>query len=352
MSKLGFEALLLVLFVVLAFVSSQDESIDSLDCPFLCECSGNDVNCTNTDIFPDNIPVETQRFFISDSTLDFIPINSFQSNPNLLEIVFTECRIQKIRACAFAELEFLDGISFYNSYIGKIEGNAFSNLVNISMILFDNTQIDEISSFSFHNIKNVDHMEFHRATISTIHPFAFLSFTNVHEIGFGSSSIHRFLKDGISRIKDTSVLYMSSVVINEWQCGIVATTDETGTDLLVTQSNFTCDCKLAWLWNKHPKSSIFGKRSINRCIGTGSFLNTVTIDQMCTSNQSYNIGCPDLLPTTPHTCSRSFDSPKEPIEKVTYPTYFTRNDDSDVAMTTRISDGVFVLSLVTVLIIH
>ncbi|KAL4222508.1 hypothetical protein ACF0H5_018547 [Mactra antiquata] len=342
----------ILLMAVLTTVSAQEKLnfVDARDCPFSCTCAEYDVNCT-TNVFPGSIPKEAQRFFISDSNLDFVPINAFLSNPNLLEISFIGCHIQTVRACSFAELEYLDLISFHNSHIGRIEGNAFSNLANVSILLFEDCHIGQISSFSFHNIENVGSIEFHRSTITTIHPLAFLSLTHVQEIGFISTQIRRFLRDGISRIKDSFLIYMTDVEINEWQCGIIDTAKKAGTMLTVSQSNFTCDCKLSWLWSKYPDFELFDEKFLNRCAGTGIFLNSKSPDQICTSKESRDMGCPDLLPSTPHTCSRSFDSPVDPIEKVTYPTFFERTSSSGVSMTNKIDFVVFVTSFTAVIVL-
>lgn len=307
----------------------KEDFVSERECPFLCACIGYDVNCSDTNLFPDAIPQETERVVIMNSTLDFVPINAFLSLTNLQEIHFIGCKITKLRACSFAELENMVTISFENTKIEQIEGNAFSNLANISNIRFTSSSIGEMFSFSFHNVQNIQRLEFFDTAISTIHPYAMLTFKNIDEIGIMDCTIHKFLRDGFSRFTNVYLMYMTSSSIQEWQCGSFDTIVKAGIDFTVSRSNLICDCKLAWLWTRHPNSTILNRT--NKCSGTDDTLTSVDINQVCPLEKSRDKGCPPLLPSTPHTCSRSFDSPMNPVEKVTYPDFFSRTTVSSSA---------------------
>lgn len=303
--------------------------VSEKDCPLSCTCIGYDVNCTNTNLFPD-IPKETEGVFIINSTLDFVPINAFLNLPKLQEIHFIGSKITKLRACSMAELENMTTISFENTEISQIEGNAFSNLVNITSIKFSGCKIGEMFSFSFHNVRNVPRLDIFDTTIMTIHPYAFFTFESIDEIGITGCNIQKFLRDGFSRFIDIEMIYMMDSTIQEWHCGSLDTVIKSGIDLTISRSRFTCDCKLAWLWTKHPNSTVINNRT-NKCAGTDSTLPSTDINQVCPEEKSRENGCPQLHPSTPHTCSRAFDSPKIPVEKVTYPDFFAKTTPSSSA---------------------
>lgn len=312
-------------------VENEDFGSDR-DCPFLCTCAGYDVNCTNTNFFPDSIPAETERIFLTNSTFEYIRRNAFLNLHNLQEIHFIYCKIVNLPACSFAELENMMLILFENTEIDQIEGNAFSNLFNVSSITFAGVSIGQMRSFAFHNIKNVSRLEFFDTNISTIHPFAFLNIQNVQEISIMHSTIQKFLRDGFSTFSNVDLIYMRGSVIHEWQCGSLDTIATAGSNMLVFNSRFTCDCKLAWIWTNQINTTFLFITS-NTCTGTNATLISVDINQMCPSEKSRDQGCPPLLPSTPHTCSRSFDSPKQPLEKITYPSYFSRKPVTSSATT-------------------
>ncbi|XP_045167403.1 slit homolog 1 protein-like [Mercenaria mercenaria] len=325
----------------------KEDFVSDRDCPFLCTCAEYDVNCTNTNVFPDSIPEETKRFFLINSTIDFVPINAFLDLPKLKEIHFIDSKATKLRACSFAELENMSVISFERTKIEQIEGNAFSNLVNISNIIFSGATIGELFSFSFHNVKYVKRLEFFQATISTVHPLALLTFENIGEIGIMDSTVQRFLKNGFSGFRNVELIYMTNSEITEWQCGSLDTVLKSGIDFDVSLSRFACDCKLAWLWTKHLNSTILENRS-NKCTGTDTALPSINVDQICPSEKSRDQGCPPLLPSTPHTCSRNFDSPMNPVEKVTYPNFFSRITTSSTSSVTTVNFKIcFIMLLIT-----
>jgi hypothetical protein len=323
---------LFVLFVL----GEKEDFVSDRECPFLCTCHEYDVNCSNTNIFPEGIPKMTERFFLSDSVIDYVPINAFLDLPFLQEIHFLGCNIVKLRACSFAELENMTKISFQNSSIDQIEGNAFSNLYNISIIQFAGSAIGDMFSYSFHNVNNVESVDFYNTKISTIHPLAMKTFAHIGEIGLVDCTVDRFLVNGFSSLTNITLMYMSNSVVNEWQCGSIASVLASGTDFDITKSSFVCDCKLAWLWTKHR--TIFNNdRLKNKCKKTDDVLSKVDIDQLCPTEKSREPGCPPLIPSTPHICSRSFDSPMNPIEKVTYPASFTRTSTSSAVSVVKIN---------------
>jgi hypothetical protein len=57
-------------------------------------------------------------------------------------------KIGRISGGAFANLENIDEISFFNTEIGKIETNAFSNIKNISSLTFNSGRIQEFQGSS------------------------------------------------------------------------------------------------------------------------------------------------------------------------------------------------------------
>lgn len=307
--------------IVVGDVESED-FVSERDCPFSCTCIAYDVNCTNTNLLPD-IPEETEGVFIINSTLDFVPINAFLNLPKLQEIYFINSKITKLRACSMAELVNMTTISFENTEISQIEGNAFSNLINITSIKFSGCKIGEMFSFSFHNLRNVQRFDIFDTTIMTVHPYAFFTFESIDEIGIMGCTIQKFLRDGFSRFSNIEMIYMLDSTIKEWHCGSLDTVIKSGIDLTISTSSFTCDCKLAWLWTKHRNSTVLNNRT-NKCAETDSTLPSTDINQVCPDEKSRDNGCTQLHPSTPHTCSRAFDSPKIPVEKVTYPNYFAK----------------------------
>lgn len=309
-------------------IGTKEDFVSDRDCPFLCTCHEYDVNCSNTNIFPEGIPKMTERFFLANSTISFVPINAFLDLPFLQEVHFINCNITKLRACSFAELANMTKISFESTSIDQIEGNAFSNLDTISLIQFSRTTIGEMYSYSFQNVQNVERIDFFETKISTIHPLALKTFTNVEEIGFLDSSVQRFLVNGFSSFTNISTMYMSGSVLHEWQCGSLNAVLASGTDIDITRSSFVCDCKLAWLWTNHSNHSLFNDAFSNKCKNTNQVISRVNIDQSCFSKKPRDQGCPPWVPSPPHTCSRSFDSPMNPVEKVTYPAFFTRSTPS------------------------
>lgn len=298
------------------------EGITQAECPFLCECAGFEVTCDGTDVFPDGISEKVRKFQLTNSLMNFIPINAFKNLRALEEIKISGTNITTVRACSFAELENMTSIIFENVFIDVMEGNVFSNLKNVTKIEFKSSKIREFKSYSFHNITDVGKVLISKTDISVIHPFAFLKLKKVAEIQIESCNIDKFLGDGISRIEEITSFAIQNSHVKEWQCGTLSTLADKGAELDISGMKLQCDCKISWLFKRFSNSTIFAAESGNKCYGTDKPLATISLDEICTSPGDKT--CHRLLPSTPHTCRKSFDQPFNPEEKVEYPSYFTK----------------------------
>ena len=313
----------ILLFALIALADCSNEGILAVECPFLCECAGFEVTCVGTDVFPAGISEKVKQFYLVNSSVDNIPINAFKDFPALTEVRISGTKLRTIRACSFAELENMTSLSFDDVTVDVVEGNAFSNLKNITRIEFRSSKIGALRSYSFHNIAGVDKVIFSGTEVSVIHPFTFLNFKNVSEIEIENSVIDRFLADGISRIQKVNTFILKNSHVREWHCGTLSILAENNVQLEISETSIQCDCKSSWLFEQFSNTSIFAAEQRNICNRTGNSLAETSLDEICTET-SEREKCHRPLPSTPHTCSRSFDEPFNPEGKVEYPSYFTK----------------------------
>lgn len=316
-------AVFLLFLDMIRFVHSY-EGITAAECPFLCDCQGYDVTCVGSDVFPDGISEKVRKFQLINSAIDHIPINAFKGFPDLQEIRISGTTVRTVRACSFAQLENMTSLFFENFTVDVIEGNAFSNLNNVTKIEFKSSKIGEFKSYSFHNVSNVDRIVFNSTNISTIQTFAFLKLGKIGDIKIDNCVVDKLLVDGIARINETASFVVKNTRMKQWDCGTLSILEENGLHFEISNVSFQCDCKLSWLFEGFANSSIFEEESGNKCLGTGKLLAKTSLDEVCATPSSREKTCHKLLPSTPHTCRKSFDQPFNPEEKVEYPSYFTK----------------------------
>lgn len=321
---------------VLVFLGSLHSSVSlaETDCPLLCLCTGNSTSgitvlCDGNDgisVFPSTFPASSEVIIFENVKFTFIPISAFPPLPKLVKLEFVNSTIDVFRACSFAQIQHVEMIHFKSCDIGVIQGNSFSNLFNVTFIQFTGTSVREILSYAFHNLKNVSSLILLGSRLRTIHPFAFQDFSHVRQIEIRETTIDRFMIDGFSKFHNVSKLVVDGMsVFHELHCRTLDTVPTSGGSLQISDSHFTCDCKLAWVWERLGSFSNLSSDSTNFCRGEHEKVHVteIDIDQMCPDKQSRDIGCRPSLPSTPHTCSRG-DEIGEPVSKVTYPTYFSR----------------------------
>ena len=332
------------LIILLAWFSSvvTEPYIDPLDCPLQCSCQRYTIECKHATVFPENLPEVTHEFRLSDSQIDAIPSNVFLNLNWLTSINITNVKINKVMACAFAELGGVQ-IRFEGVDVEVMESNSFSNIVNSSEIVISRSNIQEMKSFAFHNLKDIDFIDIANTNIGTVHPYAFRHIENVTEFSMVNCSVDRLLKEAFSRFYHVEFTYILRSTIKEWQCGSVSLGLHSGEHLMVSDSSLTCACSLAWLWKKHPSSTIIHEAS-NRCYGSNFMLEELEVKDICESEEKQMIGCPQLLPSTPHTCSRMFDAPYEPEQKVEYPKYFSKDPQGENSASVQLTSLVLIVS--------
>lgn len=300
------------------------EGITAAECPFLCDCQGFDVTCIGSDVFPGGISEKVRKFQLINSAIDHIPINAFKGFPDLQEIRISGTTVGTVRACSFAQLENMTSLFFENFTVGVIEGNAFSNLNNVTKIEFKSSKLGELKSYSFHNVINIDRIVFDFTNISTIQTFAFLKLEKIGGIKIDNCAVDHLLVDGIARIKEIASFIVQNTRMKQWDCGTLSIFEENGLPFEISNVSFQCDCKLRWLFERFANSSIFEEESGNKCLGTDKLLAKTSLNEVCATPSARDKTCHKLLPSTPHTCRKSFDQPFNPEEKVEYPSYFTK----------------------------
>lgn len=325
-------------------------SIDRSECPFLCVCvpdetGGVNVTCNVTELLPSSFPKNSKHIVFKNATFDIIPINAFPDLPDLSTIQFIDSSIDTIKACSFAQLKHLDSISFRRSTIQRIQGNSFSNLVNVTSVNFDGTSIGEISSYAFHNITNITLLLIQGSVIQVIHPLAFQDIRHVYKIDIRESTIERFLVNGFSKFSNVGKLSISQKSkIKELQCKSFEAVLTSGGSVEATDTQFTCDCRLAWMWSNINSFQKIIDDSSNKCLNSSEIFSSVDINRMCPDEKSRGVGCPPLLPSPPHRCSSGFDGIDETVSKVAYPTMFPKESENG-------SGQIYVSTFVMILIV-
>ena len=323
----------LVFLLICVPVVICTDGITRAECPLLCDCTGFDVTCNGTDVFPDGISKKVRKFHLIDSSVDYIPINAFKEFRDLEEIRISRTKVRTVRACSYAELGNMTSLIFDGVEIQIMEGNSFANLYNITKVEFLSSKINEIKSHSFHGVEAVQRVIFSSTEIEIIHPFAFYRLKDIGDIQFKNCTISRFLGDVVSFIDNIQTFVIENSIMKEWHCGTLSKLAEKGVSFSVSNVTFQCDCGLTWLFERFLNTSIFAEESNNRCQGTAKSLSAVSLADICSTPLSRDKTCQKLLPSSPHTCSRSFDMPFNPEDKVEYPSFFTKQPSAVASFT-------------------
>ncbi|WAQ93941.1 SLIT1-like protein [Mya arenaria] len=309
--------------VVLLQICSVSASDDEL-CPLSCECTREDnttdalnVVCDSFYQFTGNIPANTKYLVYQNSRFDYLPMNAFMDYKLLKSISFVNASIGTVRACSFAELESMERISFEKCQIDVIQGNAFSNLGNIDEVIFREVSVNDITSFAFHNLTHLDYLTFEKVYIRLINRYSFQQLNNIKRVKFANSRIDYLRTSGFSKIANLTDVQFLNISFGSLHCNTLDTLAENTNTMTMTNLLFNCTCGLAWMWKEFSnESSIspFASQNGNTCAGKGD-ISGIGVAQACPDADSRGEGCQPLLPSPPHSCSKNYDEPLNPVTK-------------------------------------
>ncbi|XP_043587726.1 protein slit isoform X1 [Bombus pyrosoma] len=216
----------------LGSLSGTMEEMNSGRCPWLCTCTGQEVDCSQQGLT--QIPGDLASLLLAEK-LDL------QGN-NISVIFKTD----------FEDMATLHVLCLSNNQIHTIERGAFQDLVGVEKLRLNNNQIRHIPDLLFSNMMNLKRLDLSHNQIATIGPKTLRGISSLKYLYLDNNVLTCIDEASIRELKDLEVLMLNNNKLTTLGKEMLSGFSHLRT-LKLVDNPLSCDCHLAWL-SRHLKT--------------------------------------------------------------------------------------------------
>ncbi|XP_076624299.1 slit guidance ligand isoform X1 [Colletes latitarsis] len=208
------------------------EDMNSVRCPWLCTCTGQEVDCSHRGLT--QIPGNLATLLLAEK-LDL------QGN-NISVIFKTD----------FEDMATLHVLWLSNNQIHTIERGAFQDLVGVEKLRLNNNQIRHLPDLLFSNMMNLKRLDLSHNQIATIGPKTLRGISSLKYLLLDNNVLTCIDEASIRELKDLEILMLNNNKLTTLGKEVLNGLSHLRTLKLVDNA-LSCDCHLAWL-SRHLKT--------------------------------------------------------------------------------------------------
>uniref|UniRef100_A0A8C1WMP8 Slit homolog 1 protein n=1 Tax=Cyprinus carpio TaxID=7962 RepID=A0A8C1WMP8_CYPCA len=151
------------------FVCSHS-SCSVLQCPELCTCSNNIVDCRGKGLteIPTNLPETITEIRLEQNSIKIIPPGAFSPYKRLRRIDLSNNQITELASDSFQGLRSLNSLVLYGNKITELPKGLFDGLFSLQLLLLNANKINCLRVDSFQDLQNLNLLSLYDNKLQTI----------------------------------------------------------------------------------------------------------------------------------------------------------------------------------------
>uniref|UniRef100_A0A673MWE1 Slit homolog 1 protein n=1 Tax=Sinocyclocheilus rhinocerous TaxID=307959 RepID=A0A673MWE1_9TELE len=145
-------------------------SCSVLQCPELCSCSNNIVDCRGKGLteIPTNLPETITEIRLEQNSIKIIPPGAFSPYKRLRRIDLSNNQITELASDSFQGLRSLNSLVLYGNKITELPKGLFDGLFSLQLLLLNANKINCLRVDSFQDLQNLNLLSLYDNKLQTI----------------------------------------------------------------------------------------------------------------------------------------------------------------------------------------
>nr|XP_021331538.1 slit homolog 2 protein isoform X15 [Danio rerio] len=145
-------------------------SCSVLQCPELCTCSNNVVDCRGKGLteIPTNLPETITEIRLEQNSIKIIPAGAFAPYKRLRRIDLSNNQITELASDSFQGLRSLNSLVLYGNKITELPKGLFDGLFSLQLLLLNANKINCLRVDSFQDLQNLNLLSLYDNKLQTI----------------------------------------------------------------------------------------------------------------------------------------------------------------------------------------
>uniref|UniRef100_A0A8C2DG35 Slit homolog 1 protein n=1 Tax=Cyprinus carpio TaxID=7962 RepID=A0A8C2DG35_CYPCA len=145
-------------------------SCSVLQCPELCTCSNNIVDCRGKGLteIPTNLPETITEIRLEQNSIKIIPPGAFSPYKRLRRIDLSNNQITELASDSFQGLRSLNSLVLYGNKITELPKGLFDGLFSLQLLLLNANKINCLRVDSFQDLQNLNLLSLYDNKLQTI----------------------------------------------------------------------------------------------------------------------------------------------------------------------------------------
>uniref|UniRef100_A0A8C1N7B0 Slit homolog 1 protein n=1 Tax=Cyprinus carpio TaxID=7962 RepID=A0A8C1N7B0_CYPCA len=141
-----------------------------LQCPELCTCSNNIVDCRGKGLteIPTNLPETITEIRLEQNSIKIIPPGAFSPYKRLRRIDLSNNQITELASDSFQGLRSLNSLVLYGNKITELPKGLFDGLFSLQLLLLNANKINCLRVDSFQDLQNLNLLSLYDNKLQTI----------------------------------------------------------------------------------------------------------------------------------------------------------------------------------------
>uniref|UniRef100_A0A8C1CC75 Slit homolog 1 protein n=1 Tax=Cyprinus carpio carpio TaxID=630221 RepID=A0A8C1CC75_CYPCA len=150
--------------------AQSHSSCSVLQCPELCTCSNNIVDCRGKGLteIPTNLPETITEIRLEQNSIKIIPPGAFSPYKRLRRIDLSNNQITELASDSFQGLRSLNSLVLYGNKITELPKGLFDGLFSLQLLLLNANKINCLRVDSFQDLQNLNLLSLYDNKLQTI----------------------------------------------------------------------------------------------------------------------------------------------------------------------------------------